>query len=186
MVPLTSLWKPILLSAVLAFAASSLSHAVLQLHSSDFRKLPVEDEVMDLLSARSVPPGDYLFPRPGSRAEMRDPSFQQKVKRGPVGLLTLLPEGGNPVGRAFVLWFLWCAVVGGFAAYVAGRALPPGAGFATIFRLVAVAAFAGYALALWQDSIWYGRSFATTLRFTADAVAYAGLTGAAHAWLWPK
>jgi hypothetical protein len=186
MVRLTSLWSPILVSAVLVFVASSLSHAVLRVHRADFRKLPVEAEILDLLGRNAVPPGDYLFPRPGSRAEMKEPSFQEKAKKNPMGLMTLMPGGGNPMGRTFALWFLYCAVVGGFAGYVAGHALPPGAGAAAVFRLIAVAAFAGYGLALWQDSIWYGKSFATTLKFTADAVAYAGLTGGAFAWLWPK
>lgn len=186
MVPTTSLWSPILLSAVLVFLASSLSHAVLQLHRSDYKKVPGESEIVDLLRRHAIPPGDYLFPRPGSRAEMQEPAFQEKWKTGPVGLMTLMPGGGRPMGRTFALWFLYCAVGAVFAAHLAGRALPPGAGAGAVFRLVAVAAFAVYALALWQDAIWYGRSFATMLRFTADAVAYAGLTGAAHAWLWPK
>lgn len=186
MVALTSLWSPILVSAVLVFVASSVSHTVLNFHGSDYRRLPVEAEIMELLGKHGVSPGDYLFPRPASRAEMKEPSFQEKGKKGPAGLMTLLPLGGNPMGRTFALWFLYCAVIGVFAGYVAGQALSPGASRIAVVRLVAVIAFAGYALALWQDSIWYGRSFVTMLKFTADAVVYALLTGGTFGWLWPK
>lgn len=186
MVPLTRLWSPILVSAVLVFVASSISHAVVQFHRSDYGRLPVEAEILELLGKRAVPPGDYLFPRAGSRAELNEASFREKWKNGPAGMMTLLPAGGLPMARTYVLWFLYCAVVGSFAGYVAGRALPAGSSAAAVLRVAAVTAFAGYALALWQDSIWYGRSFATTLRFTADAVAYALVTGGAFGWLWPK
>jgi hypothetical protein len=96
MVPLTSLVTPILLSAVLVFVASSLSHAVIHFHRADTRRLPEEDEVMGLLRRLAVAPGDYLFPRPGTRADMNDPAFKEKFKKGPVGLMTVLPPGAPP------------------------------------------------------------------------------------------
>jgi hypothetical protein len=52
MVPVMSLWIPILIAAVFVFAASSIIHMVLRYHNSDFGKVPSEDAVMDALSSR--------------------------------------------------------------------------------------------------------------------------------------
>jgi hypothetical protein len=43
MVALTSLWLPILLSAVIVFVASSIMHMLLPYHRSDYQQLPEED-----------------------------------------------------------------------------------------------------------------------------------------------
>lgn len=51
MVPLTALWLPILLAAVIVFFASFTMHMVLPYHKSDYQKLPDEDK---LLAARTV------------------------------------------------------------------------------------------------------------------------------------
>jgi hypothetical protein len=45
-------------------------------------------------------------------------------------------------------WFVYCVVVGVFAGYIAGRALPPGARYLSVFRFAGCTAFVGYALAL--------------------------------------
>jgi len=45
MVPLTTLWLPILVSAVVVFVASSIMHMVLAYHKSDYRRLPDEERV---------------------------------------------------------------------------------------------------------------------------------------------
>jgi hypothetical protein len=44
-VPLSALWLPIVLSAVLAFVLGSVIHLVLKHHNSDYRQLPNEDAV---------------------------------------------------------------------------------------------------------------------------------------------
>jgi hypothetical protein len=49
----------------------------------------------------------------------------EKVKRGPVGLLTVLPSGPPVMGKNMVQWFLYCVVISIFAAYLAGRTLAP-------------------------------------------------------------
>lgn len=72
------------------------------------------------------------------------------------------------------------------AGYVAGLALPAGAGYRPVFRLVSTVAFAAYALALWQNSIWHGRAWGTTVRSTLDGLIYALLTAGAFGWLWPR
>ena len=82
-------------------------------------------------------------------------------------------------------WFLYSVVVGLFAAYIAGHALPAGASFRQVLRFAGVTAFVGYALALWQMSIWYGRAWLATIKATIDSVIYALVTAAILGWMWP-
>ena len=51
---------------------------------------------------------------------------------------------------------------------------------------VALTAFAGYALALWQSPIWKSTKWSTTLKATFDGLLYALLTAGTFGWLWPK
>jgi len=88
--------------------------------------------------------------------------------------------------KNLVQWFINCVVVGIFAAYVAGRALPAGSRYLAVFRFAGVTAFSGSALALWQNSIWYRRAWTTTLKSTIDGLVYALLIAGTFGWLWPK
>ncbi len=186
MVPVLSLWLPILVAAVLVFIASSLVHMVLPFHRNDYKTLPDEDGVMDALRKFDIPPGDYLFPCVRNPKEMKDPAFIEKRKKGPVAMMTVMPSGEVSMGPPLAQWFVYCVVVGIFAAYVAGRALHPGAHYLAVFRFAGVTAFVGYGLALWQHTIWYKRSFTTTLRLTVDALVFGLLTAGAFGWLWPR
>ena len=126
MVSIPSLWLPILLSAVAVFIASSLIHMVLGYHAADYRKLPAEDDVMAALRKFDIPPGDYLVPCAGSPKAMKDPAFLEKFKAGPRVMMTVMAGGEMNMGPQFVQWFLYSILIGITAAYIAGRALPPG------------------------------------------------------------
>jgi len=186
MVPVTSLWAPIVLGAVLVFVVSSIIHMVLPYHRSDYGRLPSEDEVMEALRRFKIPPGDYLFPNPGTPDRMRSQEFLDKMKRGPVAMMTMMESGAPAMGKQLASWFLYLIVVGIFAGYVAGRALRPGAEYLVVFRFTGTVAFVGYTLALWQHTIWYKRSVATTAKSTFDGLIYALLTAGAFGWLWPR
>lgn len=186
MTGLEGLWLPILLSAVIVFVVSSILHTVLPWHHSDYAKVPNEDKVMEALRPLAVPPGDYMVPRPSTRAEMRSPEFLDKVKKGPVMVVTVMPAGPMSMGKNLILWFLYSVVVGFFSAYIAGRALPVGPHYLQVFRFVGAAAFMGYSLALWQMSIWYRRAWSTTIKSTIDGLIYASLTAGTFGWLWPR
>jgi hypothetical protein len=185
-VPIVSLWVPILVSAVIVFVVSSILHMVLPVHRSDYRKLPDENGVMDALRKVSLAPGDYVFPHVGSPKELKDPAFVEKRKKGPVGFLTVTESGEVSMGPSLAQWFLYSLVVGVFAAYVAGRALGPGAHYLKVFRFAGVTAFIGYSLALWQNTIWYKRDWVTTLKANVDGLVYGLLTAGTFGWLWPK
>jgi len=186
MTEIQALWLPILLSAVIVFAVSSVIHMFTPWHKGDYPKIPNEDRVMDALRPLAIPPGDYMFPRPGSMEEMRSPGFAAKRAKGPVMIVTVMPSGPVAMGRELVLWFLYSVVVGTFVAYIAGRALAPGAEYLRVFQFVGTSAFLAYSFALWQLAIWYRRSLGTTFRSTVDGLIYALLTAGTFGWLWPR
>jgi hypothetical protein len=185
MTGLSALWLPILLSAVIVFVASSLIHMASPWHKTDYPKMSNEDQVMDALRPLAIPPGDYFFPRPAGRDDMRSPAFAEKMKHGPVAVMTVMPHYMS-MGRNLTLWFVYIVVISALAAYIAGRALPPGTIYLQVFRFAGATAFIGYAAALWQMSIWYHRAWTTTIKATVDGLIYASLTAGVFGWLWPR
>ena len=186
MVPVTTLWLPILLSAVVVFVVSSIIHMVFTYHRTDFVKIPDEEQVRKALGAVDIPPGDYVIPHSSSQAERKTSEFLEKVNAGPVAFMTVMPKGMPAMGGQLVQWFVYCIVVSVFAAYIAGRALDAGAPYLAVFRFAGATAFAGYALALLQNSIWYKRSWSGTLKSVFDGLVYAAATAGTFGWLWPS
>lgn len=186
MVPIASLWLPILLSAVFVFLLSWIIHMLLGYHRSDFRKLAAEDEVQDALRKFDIPPGDYLLPCMGPGTSMKDPKFIEKFRKGPVVLLTVVKPGPPSMGKNLALWFLYCVLVGILAAYVTSRAVTPDAPYLAVFRFAGCTAFIGYSIALLQNSIWYSKSWGTTLKSMFDGLLYGLLTAGTFGWLWPR
>ena len=183
MVPLTSLWLPILLSAVLVFVVSSIIHMLLSYHNSDIATVPGEEQVRNAL--RPVPPGDYVIPHAGGMAGMKSPEFIKKMAEGPVVIMTVRPSGPMSMNQSLALWFLYSVLVSVFAGYVAGRALSPGAAYLDVFRFAGTTAFAGYGLALLQGSIWWGKKWSATFKSVFDALVYALVTAGVFGWRWP-
>ncbi|HEX5004378.1 MAG TPA: hypothetical protein VFV65_03635 [Gemmatimonadales bacterium] len=187
MISLTALWLPILLSAVAVFVASSIIHMMLTFwHKGEYPPVPNEDAVMDALRPFAIPPGDYMVPRCDDPKEMQTPAFKDKLDRGPVLIMTVLPNGAWAMGPALVKWFLYAAGIALVAAYVTSRALPAGAAYLEVFRFAGVTAFACYAVGLWQMHIWYHRALRATITSTIDGLLYACLTAGVFGWLWPR
>jgi hypothetical protein len=186
MVHLAALWLPILVSAVIVFLASSVIHMTPLWHKSDFPRMPREAEVLEALQPLAIPPGDYFIPRAGGMKEMRTPEFKAKLARGPVAVMTVMPNGMINMNRSLAQWFVYLIVVGIFSAYVACITLPVGTAYPRVFRLVFTVAFMGYALALAQVSIWYRRAWSLTLKLLLDGVIYAALAAGTFGWLWPR
>jgi hypothetical protein len=184
MIPVASLWLPILVSAVACFVASSIIHMFLGYHQADYRKVPQEDAVMEALRKFAIPPGDYHMPRPAGRNDLSSPEFREKVKRGPVVMMTVM-TGYFAMGKRFLGWFIYLLIVSGFVGCLAARMLAFDALRRPVFDFTALVAFAAYGLALWPLSIWYERSWGTTIRSNIDALIYAVITGGIFAWLWP-
>src|SRR5204862_5611432 len=126
MTGLSTLWLPILLSAVFVFVASSIIHMMTPWHKGDYPKVPDEDKLINSMRPLAIPPGDYMVPGCDDMKEMRTPEFAEKRSKGPVMVMTVMPSGpvstsGNMVQRVISI------VVGSFfAAYVVSRALSVG------------------------------------------------------------
>ena len=185
MVSVASLWLPILVSAAIVFIVSSVMHMVLTYHKSDAGPLPDEDGARDALRPLEIPPGDYVIPYAADSREMGSDEYTEKVKNGPVAFLTVMPNGALGMGKSLALWFGYSVAAGALAGYAAGLALGPGAEYGAVFRIVGTVAFAGYSLAILQNSIWWHRSWSYTLKTMFDGLIYALLTGGAFGWLWP-
>ena len=142
---LIALWLPILVAAILVFVASSLIHMVVGYHVADYGRVASEDAFMDAARTFNIPPGDYFVPCP-TRQGMRDPEFVAKHRKGPVVMMTVFPAGAMGMGRQLVMWFVYCLVVGVFAAHLATLAAGPAAAGPVIFHVTAIVAFIGYGL----------------------------------------
>lgn len=186
MISIMSLWLPILVSAVFVFIVSSLIHMLLGYHANDYKKVPDDESFADAIRKFNIPTGQYMYPYAGSMKEMNSPEHQEKVRKGPGVMFTIWPGGKPNMGAALTQWFIYSIVVGIFAAYVAGRALTPEAHYLAVFRFVGVTAFIGYAIGGWQDSIWYKRPIAVSLKNTFDGLLYALVTAGTFGWLWPR
>jgi hypothetical protein len=180
------LWLPILVSAVLVFVASSIIHMASPWHKNDYPRLAKEDEFRRTVGPLDLPPGDYMIPRPQSREDLKSPEFAAKAAEGPNVIMTVMPKGMMSMGSSLAQWFVYLIAVSTFAGYVVGRATPPGAVYMHVFQLISTVAFIGYAVALWQMSIWYRRSWRITIKATIDGLIYAFLTAGVFGWLWPK
>ena len=179
-----SLWLPVLLSAVAVFMISSIIHMVLGYHSNNFAKVPSEDSFRNSVGQLNIPPGEYMYPFAGSSKAMQSEEFVNKMNEGPVGMMTVMPNGPFAMGKNLLMWFIYSLLVGIFAAYIAVNSLSSSSEYLEVMQMVTAAAFGGYSLALFQNSIWYNRSWKTTFKFVFDGLVYALATGGIFAWLW--
>ncbi len=183
--PFGSLWLPVIVSTVAVFVLSSVSHMLLKHHKHDYKGLPNEDAVAEVVRKGGPAPGVYFIPYCPDPAQMKDPAVQKKYVDGPVALLTLVRNGPPALGKHLSQWVLFCLLVSFTAAYVARHALSSSTDGLTVMRITGTLAFTGYAYGYFQDSIWKGIPWATSLRGIADAAVYAVATGLVFRLLWP-
>jgi hypothetical protein len=181
----TELWLPMVVATVLVFLASSIVHMLLPIHKGDYRRLPEEGEITALLRSRAVAPGAYSFPFPASMKDMASPEMVAKYQQGPVGLLTVLPNGIPAVGKALVWWVAYCAAVSVLVGYLALMAFGWGASGVDVFRFTSTAALLGYGIPHLHEAIWKGQGWITTLKYVLDGVLYSLVTGGTFLLLWP-
>src|SRR5437660_12302130 len=131
-------------------------------------------------------PGDDVIPRAVGMEEMRTPEFKEKMRQGPVALMTVMPNGPISMDRPLAQWFVFLIVVGIFVAYIASRTLPAGTPYMRVVQIVGATAFIAYSLALRGLSAWYRRSWGLTLKGWLDGLIYGLLTAGTFGWLWPR
>jgi len=184
MTAIAALWLPILVSAVLVFVASSIIHMAPLWHRSELPAPPDGDRMQDALRPFGLKPGENMLPRMQSMKECSSPAFIEKLTRGPVLIMTVIPSGPMSMARPLVQWFICIVVVSMLVAYVTGAALAADASYLAVFRVAGTTAFIAYAAGCWPQSIWYHRPWSTTGKLTLDGLIYGLLTGGAFGWLW--
>jgi type III secretory pathway component EscS len=185
MITLAGLWLPIVVSAVIVFVASSLMHMLLKYHQSDYKQLPDEDKLRDTLRPFNLKPGTYVIPFCDHK-NMKSPAMTEKYKQGPVGFLTVVPNGPPAMPKFLTQWFLFCLLVGLFVAYLAAHTLPFGVDYLVVFRVVGTAAFLAYGLGHFVSGIWKGQTWSATIKDVVDGLIYGLLTAGTFGWLWPR
>ena len=185
MVELSSLWLPILLSAIFVFVVSGILHMVIQLHYKDYSPTPDEEALREALRNQNISPGMYTFPHCTSTKEMGSDEFIEKMKSGPNGFMTILPVGPVAMGRNLALWFAFSILISVFVAYLSSMTVGADASFAEVFRIACTVALLGYAIPKIDDSIWKAADWSVTIKFFFDGVLYSLVTAATFAWLWP-
>lgn len=185
-IPITTLWLPILVGGILVFVVSSIIHMFLPYHRNDFWKVPGEDSVMDALRPFDIPPGDYVLPHGDGPDALKSEEFRQKVEKGPNMVITVFPPGAMfGMAQQMIQWFAFILLAGIVSAYLGGRMLPAGTDYIQVFRVTGTVAFASFSMALMQRSIWYKARWTSTLKSMFDGLIYATLMGGVFGWLWP-
>ena len=183
---LSTLWMPILLSAVLVFIASSIIWMASPLHKHDYKNPgDKEQTIMNMLKSGNFEPGMYYVPWCHGHGAQKDPAVIAKMKAGPWAMLNVLP-GPPQMGKMLGLWFFNILLVSTFVAYISFHALKPGVPYLEVFRIAgtsALLAYAGYALPL---SIWHGNPWSQLPGRLVDGIVYALLTAGTFAWLFSK
>ena len=118
--------------------------------------------------------------------DMGTPEMIEKMKRGPIGFLTVMQPGGFNMGKCLSWWFVYILIVGALVAYVGRHTLADGAAYLDVFRVTGAAAILGFGIGVMNESIWKGQAWSVTAKFMADGFVYALLTAGTFGWLWPN
>lgn len=180
-----SLWLPIMLSAVIVFFASSILHMVLKYHRADFKPLPNEGAILEAMRREGAGRGVYMFPHCDPK-DAKSPEMLEKMKRGPVGILTVGNPGPFNMGKYLGLWFGYCLIVSIFVGYLTSRTVAAGSEYLAVFRVAGTAAFMGYGVGCLVDSIWKMQPWSNTARHVFDGLIYSLLTAGVFGWLWMR
>lgn len=183
MVPIGSLFLPIVLSAVIVWVASFTVWVVLPHHRKDYAGLPDEEAARTAL--KGLAPGQYNVPHLASRSDLKTPEGKKRFEDGPVGFLTVLPSRIPSMAKNMILSFIFYIVVGILVAYLASRSMAAGEEYIRVFRFVSVMAWIAHGMAAVPDAIWFGRPWSAIVKMQADALLYGLLTGGAFAGFWP-
>ena len=185
MVELSQLWLPILLSGAAVFFLSFLMWMVSPHHRKDWDPVPDEDGIMDHIRSQGLGGGQYTFPFCAEPSQWKDPAMIEKYNRGPKGFLILFPDGPQSMGKKMGISFVFNLITALLVAYVATMGVEAGADARFVFRFVWVVAFLANSFGLVWGSIWFSRTWGSTMREMFDGLVYSAATGAIFAWMWP-
>jgi len=183
MVPLPTLWLPILLSAVFIFIAANILWMALPFwHRKDYGRLPDEATVLGALA--KAPSGQYAVPM----MDWKNTSPEQRAaaQAGPMAAIILRNPSAFSFPKTLVLYFVYLLVVCTFVAYLAGVTLGPRAHYLQVFRVAGTAGILAFSFNSIADSIWYGKPWPVTFKLIIDGVIFGLLIAGTFGWLWPR
>lgn len=183
MIPLTTLWLPILLSTVFVFVASNILHmAIPAWHRADYGQLPDEKAVLDGL--RAATSGQYIAPHVNWSKLSKEE--REVMMKGPMAFLLVRNPMSFSFPKALISYFVYTLIVSILVAYVGAVTLRPGTIGLEVFRVLGTAGILAYAFQSINDSIWYGKPWSATTKDAIDGVIYGLVTAGTFAWLWPR
>lgn len=183
--PFGSLWLPVVVASVVVFFLSFLIHMVLRSHRADYKGLPNEDAVAEVMRKGGIAPGYYTIPYCPDPKQMADPAIQQRYEKGPVALIAVVPNGPPRMAGYLAQWFGFCLLTSFVCGYVARHTLQPGADPMMVLRITGTIAFVAHGFSALVDSIWRGIPWTNTVRNLIDGLVYALATGLTFRLLWP-
>ena len=186
MVNMRELWEPIVLSSAGVFVASAVIWMVAGYHKKDLVGVKDEEAMRKAIKAQDLAPNQYAIPYSADQKDRMTPEFQQKMKDGPLAIITIRKAGMPDMKRMLGAWMLHLLVLNAFIAYIAGRVGSHGIPFLPVFRTVGTIALIGFAGALPVQSIFWGKPVRATALDMFDALINALITGAIYGWLWPQ
>lgn len=181
---LAQLWIPIVVSAVLVFVVSAITHMAIPARQTEWAHLPKEAALQEAL--RGTKPGLYGFPMPAEPSQRGRREAMQRWAEGPSGWLSLVPPGPINMGRNLGLSLLVNLLVSAMAAYVAFHALGAAPSYRTVFRVVGTIGILAYAVGSVYEGIWYWKPARSLAYNVVDAVLYGLVMGGTFGWLWPR
>lgn len=184
MVTLGALWLPILLSAVAVFFVSAIVWMALPHHKTDFKRLPDEDGLLEVLRRQSASADAYSFPYATGPKDLQDPEVKARFDRGPVGIV-YLTKWTSSMARQLAQTFAFYLVIAVFVAYVAGETLDPGSSYLSVFRIAGTAAIMAHSFAHVHYAIWFGAPWSNTWKNVADGILYGLITAGIFGTFWP-
>lgn len=182
-VSLISLWLPILLSALIVFFAAFVAWMVLPHHRSDWVGIANEGSLLQAIKDLGLGRGQYVFPRALTPEGGKEPDAREKLKAGPVGSLVI--RGEPNMGKGLAFYFLFTLAVSFLVAYVGYAAIPAGAEYRHVFRVLGTTAFLAYSAAEVPAGIWFGHTWSSVWKSVIDGLVFGLLTGGVFGWLWP-
>lgn len=174
------LWLPIVASGIATHVLSTLAWTVLPHHKPEWRHLPQEDQLHSLLTDKTVPPGQYIFPYAGDYQKVNTDEYRRK-QEACSGMLIIWPTPTN-MGKAIGLTLITFLIIAFVIGYLASLALPRGAEFQKVLQFVTTAGLLAHVSAKFPFVFWFRRKIAMDV---IDGVVFALATGLTFAALWP-
>ncbi|MEZ6241536.1 MAG: hypothetical protein R3B57_00680 [Phycisphaerales bacterium] len=184
-VELLDLWLPIVISTVVVFIASSIIWMALPYHKADMKAFKDEGPMTRALEETKPEAGMYYLPGCGNDKEkMKSEAFKEHLKKGPWAFIVVpkaMPSFPKCLGTIFVEFFL----VTVFVAYLASHALPAGAAYLDVFRIVGTGCVLGYVFGSLGHNTFQLKPMRYLFFSAVDGVVFSLLTAGIFGWLWP-